>query len=120
MCQVNVNECHSLIFLNYSITDEICSNINVQKNMIDVRESHERVQVGMNDVNDIIDEICLNSIKCIFLFYLICFKVPFCVKKGYIDNVVVSAHKFLHCVHVCGVNLKNYMSCQKRTLFCFI
>ncbi len=38
--QVNINECHSLVFKNwyYSITGEMSSNLNVLKDMIDIRD----------------------------------------------------------------------------------
>ncbi len=61
--QFNINECHSLILKSwyYSITDEISSNINVLKDMIDIRDGmKEYASLLVNDVNDIIDEICLN------------------------------------------------------------
>ncbi len=35
--QVNINECHNVILKNWYITDEISSNINVLKDMIDMR-----------------------------------------------------------------------------------
>ncbi len=59
----NINESHGLIFKNwyYSITDEMSSNINILKGMIDIRDGmKECASLSMNDVNDIIDEICLN------------------------------------------------------------
>ncbi len=61
--QFNINECHSLILKSwyYSIIDEISSNINVLKHMIDIRDDmKECASLDMNAVNDIIDEICLN------------------------------------------------------------
>ncbi len=37
------------------------SNINVLKDMIDIRDGMKGcASLGVNDVNDIIDEICLN------------------------------------------------------------
>ncbi len=42
------------------------SNINILKNMIDIRDSlKECAFLGINGVNDIIDEICLNWIESI-------------------------------------------------------
>ncbi len=61
--QFNINEYHSLILKSwyYSITDEMSSNINVLKDMIDIRDGMKGcASLGVNDVNDIIDEICLN------------------------------------------------------------
>ncbi len=61
--QININECHSLILKRwyYNITYEMSSNINVVKDMIDTRDVvKECASLGVNDVNDIIDEICLN------------------------------------------------------------
>ncbi len=63
--QFNINECHSLILKSryYIITDEMSSNININvlKDMIDIRDGmKECASLGVNDVNDIIDEICLN------------------------------------------------------------
>ncbi len=53
----------------YFITDEMSSNINVLKDMIDVRDGmKECASLGVNDVNDIIDEICLDRIECILHF----------------------------------------------------
>ncbi len=61
--QFNINECHSFILKSryYSITDEMSSNINILKDMIDIRDGmKECASLGVNDVNDIIDKICLN------------------------------------------------------------
>ncbi len=61
--QFNINECHSLILKSwyYSITDEMSSNVTVLKDMIHIRDGmKECVSLGVNDINDIIDEICLN------------------------------------------------------------
>ncbi len=72
--QVNINECHSLIFKNlyYSITDEMSSNINVLKYMIDIRDGmKECASLSMNDINDIIDKLNV----CLILIYIF-FKVP--------------------------------------------
>ncbi len=45
----------------YSITDEISDNINVLKDMIDIRDDMKKcASLCMNDVNNVIDEICLN------------------------------------------------------------
>ncbi len=43
------------------MTDELSSNINGPKEMIDIRDGmKEFASLGMNNVNDIIDKICLN------------------------------------------------------------
>ncbi len=53
------------------------SNINVLKDMIDIIDvMKECAYLGANDVNDIIDEICFNSIECILKFL----KCNLCVK----------------------------------------
>ncbi len=45
------------------------SNINVLKNMNDIRDGmKECAPLGVNDVDDIIDKICLNWIECICNF----------------------------------------------------
>ncbi len=49
-------------------------NINVLKDMIDIRDGmNEYASLGVNDVNDIIDEICLNWIECIFKIFFSAF-----------------------------------------------
>ncbi len=61
--QFNINECHTLILKSwyYSITDEMSSNINVLKDMIDIRDAmKECASLDVHDVNDIIDKIYLN------------------------------------------------------------
>ncbi len=68
--QFNINECHSLILKSWyysikihtsSITDEMSGNINVLRDMIDMRDGmKECASLGVNDINDLIDEICLN------------------------------------------------------------
>ncbi len=62
--QFNINnEYYSLILKNwyYVTTDDMSSNINVLKDMISIRDCmKECASLGVNDVNDIIDEICLN------------------------------------------------------------
>ncbi len=52
--QFNINECHSLILKSwyYSITDQMSSNINVLKDMIDIRDGmKECAFLDANDVN---------------------------------------------------------------------
>ncbi len=53
--QFNTNECHSLIFKSwyYSLTDEMSSNINVLKDIIDLKnDMKECACLDANDVND--------------------------------------------------------------------
>ncbi len=53
-----------------SITYEISSNINVLKDMIIIRDGMKKcASLGVNDFNDIIDEICLNWTECILIFF---------------------------------------------------
>ncbi len=61
--QFNINECHSLILKSWydCITYEMSRNINVLNDMIDIKDGMtECASLSVNDVNDIIDEICLN------------------------------------------------------------
>ncbi len=53
------------------------------KDMINIRDDiTECASLGMNDANDIIDEICLNRIECIFYFL----KCLFCRLFYYSNN----------------------------------
>ncbi len=56
------------------------SNINVMKDIIDIRDDMEEcASVGMNDVNNIINKQCLNWIECICNVNIY-FNVPFGAK----------------------------------------
>ncbi len=72
----------------YSIPDEMSSNINVLKDMIDIRDGmKECAPLSVNDVNDIIDEIYLNWMECMFKFNVYFLKCLFVRNKDIIVTI---------------------------------